>query len=157
MPAEEMERSPLRDEGKTTTGRPRKTRPDGSYYSSDPKERYQQLRDDGKVGPQFGKLGGRPRKPRAAEVVAEHARKEADRIIGALDDALDEEQPIRVRMEAAQAFIRIEKDEASLQLDEDRVDTMPREQLEAEFAEMLSDPVVRGMLTAGDDGAGEHA
>ena len=53
-------------ERQTSSGRrERKRRPDGSLYSSDPSERMKQLQADGKVGPQFGALGGRPRKRRS--------------------------------------------------------------------------------------------
>jgi len=40
-------------------------------------ERMKALHREGKAGPQFGKLGGRPKKPRASEIAAELAREDA--------------------------------------------------------------------------------
>ena len=135
----------------TKRGTPRKLRPNGEPYSSDPKERYQQLVADGKIGPEFGKLGGRPRKKRAAEIVAEHARKKADEIIQVFDDALDEENHIRVRMEAANALIKIERDEAHVQLEEDKMEEWSREQLADALREVLSDPQIAAVVGVGYD------
>lgn len=130
----------------TTRGRPRKLRPNGQTYSSDPKVRYQELVEDGKIGPEFGKLGGRPRKKRAAEIVAEHARKKADEIIRVFDAALEEDMPIRVRMEAAQALIKIERDEDQLQLEEDKFEEMSRDELVAGLRDVLGDPQISSTL-----------
>jgi hypothetical protein len=63
---------------------------------------------------------GRPRKIRAAEIVAEEATKNARQIVAALVDALDPEQPIKVRIEAAQKWLDIENKESALQLKEDK-------------------------------------
>lgn len=125
--------------------RPKKVRPNGELYSSDPKERYQQLVEDGKIGPQFGRLGGRPRKPRAAEKVAEYARREADKIIGAYEEALDGDNT-RLKMEAANALIKIERDEASLQLEEDEFDKLSAEDQAAAIVALMSDPMLAAAL-----------
>lgn len=76
--------------------RERALRPDGSNYSKDPRERWQQLVEDGKVGgkgselaKEHGKLGGRPRNVSAQEFVREKAREDAERIYGGLSAGLD--------------------------------------------------------------------
>lgn len=69
-------------------------------------------------GPQPG--SGRPRKPRAAEVLAEEARKNQDLIVAAFKDALSPNQPVAVRVRAAERWIKIEHDEAALQNVENR-------------------------------------
>ncbi len=132
--------------------RSKKLRPDGTEYSKDPKERHQQLIADGKLGAkgselarQQGRLGGRPRKPRAGQKIAEHASREVDRIISALDDALDSGNE-RIRMEAAREFVRIEREEAALQLDEDRFDQMSKDELVNAVSELLADSAMASVL-----------
>ena len=97
----------------------RKTRPDGSFYSSDPSERAMQLKEDGKIGGQFGKLGGRPRKPRAMEKVAEAATKEAEDIIQVFKDGIRDDS-MRTRLNAANSWLAIEQQETQLRLQEER-------------------------------------
>lgn len=123
----------------------RKTRPDGSFYDSNASIRMAQLREDGRVGPQFGKLGGRPRKPRASEIIAEEARKQAQNMIKALNDALEDDST-RIRMDAVRMYTDIEQREASTQIDEAKLDQMPRDQLETELNALLSDPSVANAL-----------
>jgi hypothetical protein len=73
-----------------------------------------------------GKLGGRqpgagrPRKKRAAEVVAEEAQKEASKIVKAFQAALDPSQPAQIRLQAAKDWLAVEHKESVLQLQEDR-------------------------------------
>jgi hypothetical protein len=73
-----------------------------------------------------GKLGGkqpgsgRPRKKRAAELVAEEAQKEAGKIVAAFKDALDPKQPTSIRLAAAKEWLSVEHKEDQLQLLEDR-------------------------------------
>lgn len=69
-------------------------------------------------GPQPG--SGRPRKKRAAEIVAEAAERSAKDIIDAFKDALDPEQPASVRLQAAKQWLEVENREAALQLQEDK-------------------------------------
>jgi hypothetical protein len=130
----------------TESGCRKKHRTDGSHYSADPAVRMAELKAEGRIGAEFGKLGGRPRKPRAAEAVAEHARQHADRIIDALDSGLDSENE-RIRMEAAQAFIKIEKDEASIQLDEDEFDQMSAQEQLKQLKDLAGDPVLRALFS----------
>jgi hypothetical protein len=97
----------------------RKTRPDGSFYSSDPSERALQLKEDGKIGGHFGKLGGRPRKPRASEKVAEAAQKEADNIIKVFSDLIQSDSE-KTKLAAANSWLAIEQEETKLRLQEER-------------------------------------
>lgn len=76
---------------------------------------------EGKIGPQFGKLGGRPRKPRASEMVAEAARKDADKIIRVFQDGLDDDS-IKTRITAANSYLGWEHEEAKLKLEEEKHD-----------------------------------
>ena len=97
----------------------RKTRPDGSFYSSDPSERAMQLKEDGKIGGHFGKLGGRPRKPRASEKVAEAAQKDAEKIIKVFKDLVESDSE-KTRLAAANSWLAIEQEETKLRLQEER-------------------------------------
>lgn len=97
----------------------RKTRPDGSFYSSDPSERAMQLKEDGKIGGHFGKLGGRPRKPRASEKVAEAAQKDADQIIKVFKDLVNSDSE-KNRLAAATSWLAIEHEETKLRLQEEK-------------------------------------
>jgi hypothetical protein len=144
MPAEDQLGTELQT---TTGGRKRSQRPDGSLYSSDPKERYQQLVEDGKIGPQFGKLGGRPRKPRAAEAMAEYAKQKTDEMKAAFDAALEQKDDNpRLAMEAARGLIEIERGETQLQHEEEKLDNMSREQLENELFTLLGNPAIIAAL-----------
>jgi len=91
-------------------------------------------------GAKFGRMGGRPRKERAASHVAEEARKEARRIVQVFKDATDESQPISVRLKAAQAWIEIEREDDKLTLQEETADAkqMSREELIAAVREKMS-------------------
>lgn len=136
-----------------TRRKPRSKRPDGTEYSSDPKERHAQLVADGKLGAkgselakEHGKRGGRPRKPRAAELIAEKARQEAEKLWSAYEAGLDEEQPVRVRMEAAGAVLDIERREAQQQLEEDKFDQMSDQELEDEFERLTNSAFTRSAL-----------
>lgn len=97
----------------------RKTRPDGSFYSSDASERALQLKEDGKIGGQFGKLGGRPRNPRASEKVAEAAQKDADKIIKVFKDLITSDSE-KTRLTAANSWLAVEQEETKLRLQEER-------------------------------------
>lgn len=121
--------------------RPR--RPDGSFYSSDPRERMAQLQEDGKVGPQFGKLGGNRKRAHrsAASAVAEMAAEEAEKVRAVFLDGIDESQPIGIRLQAAKELLKVEGDERDREL----------RQAQHEFEKMNKDQLVssvKNMLTA---------
>lgn len=129
----------------TKAGRPRKTRPDGSYYSSDPSERHRQLEEDGKIGGHFGRLGGRPRKPRAGKALADHAKERAEELKSVFDDAFASDN-IRIRMKAANDLVEIERKEDQLQIDEDKLENASREELEEAVIALLEDPQLSAAL-----------
>lgn len=79
---------------------------------------------------------GRPRRVRAAELVAEEAKKSATEIVSALKDALDAGNPASIRVNAAKTWLEIENREADLQLKEDRdFATLSDEELAMRVAE----------------------
>ena len=73
-----------------------------------------------------GKFGGRqpgsgrPKKKRASEIVAEHARAEEDNITEVFWDSIRPDNPASVRLNAAREWLKIEQSEADLQLREER-------------------------------------
>ena len=124
----------------------RKTRPNGEFYSSDPSERALQLKEDGKIGPQFGAKGGRPRKKRATEMAAEKARAHADQITKVFLDGIDEEQPMRMRLAAANSWLGIEQEEAKLQLQEEKHDLDLENASRDDLIGFLADALTQGNL-----------
>lgn len=120
-----------------TDGRSR--RPNGELYSSDPSERMRELTEDGKVGGSFGKLGGRPKKIRAAEKVAEAAKEHADHITSAFIDVLtDPEASHKMRLETAMKWLEVERKEDELQLEEDKHEDLNRDQLMERILELAA-------------------
>jgi hypothetical protein len=79
-------------------------------YSSDPRERARELVAAGKLGgAKYGRMGGRPRTPRATEIAAREAQEHAEEIVAAFRDALHPSQPIVVRLKAAVEWLKIEQ------------------------------------------------
>jgi hypothetical protein len=79
-------------------------------YSSDPSQRARELVAAGKLGgAKYGRMGGRPRTPRASEIAAREAQEHAEEIVAAFRDALHPSQPIQVRLKAAVDWLRIEQ------------------------------------------------
>jgi hypothetical protein len=118
-------------------------------------------------GSRFGKMGGRPKKDRAAKRVAEAAQEEANarRIINVFKDAIHENQPMQIRIRAAEAWLGVEREEAKILLQEAAHDekqhsreelleilskrltdgpaaTILRKQLEQESSEVIADAEV---------------
>jgi hypothetical protein len=64
---------------------------------------------EGKIGGRhYGRLGGRPRRPRVRELVAEEAVRQADHIVATFLDAISPDQRIDVRLKAAIEWLNIE-------------------------------------------------
>jgi hypothetical protein len=104
-------------------------------YSPDRRERARQLVAEGRFGgSKHGKLGGRPRVPRASELAAEEAVRHADEIVHAFRDALDPSQPALTRVKAAAAWLKIEHQDAVFQQCEERFDRMT----DADLVEVLA-------------------
>jgi hypothetical protein len=100
-------------------------------------------------GAKFGKLGGRPRKPRASAEAAEEARKHAQEIIAVFKDGIDPERPMGTRLKAAELWLAVEEKEAKLSLAEERQD----EQLDRdEIIKRLADGLLKGAVGAAMQG-----
>ena len=121
--------------------------PDEPYHS-DAQIRALQLVQEGRLGGP-GRGQGRKRKPRAAEQVAEAVKKRSDKIIAALDAGLDSDSE-RTRLQAADMALKIEREEAILQLKEDEVDIdqQSKEELVATLIELVGDPSTEAALEA---------
>jgi hypothetical protein len=79
-------------------------------YPSDPSQRARELVAAGKFGgAKYGRMGGRPRTPRASEIAAREAQEHAEEIVAAFRDALHPSQPIQVRLRAAVEWLKIER------------------------------------------------
>lgn len=92
-------------------------------------------------GAHFGRMGGRPRKERAAKRIAEAAQEDqnARALIQVFKDGVDERQPIGTRLQAAKLWTEIEREEARVSLQEERTDQdLTREQLIASLTQRLS-------------------
>ncbi len=70
-------------------------------------------------GSEFGKLGGRPRKKRASEIIAEKATDEADKIWNKLQELMFESESEKVSLEAIKQVISIEEQERKVEVEEE--------------------------------------
>lgn len=77
------------------------------------------LTAEGRIGPQFGKLGGRPRKPRASEMIAEKVASDADEIYKKLIDILRTGKE-GAAIKAIQTMLQVEEKERRAQVEEVR-------------------------------------
>ena len=144
----------------------------GKKYSSDRRKRYQELRDEGRVGPQFGKLGGRPPKrsrdnhPRpAAKAIAEAAREHADDIAGVFRDVLlDPHATDTEKLRAVKTMVGIETGEERIEREDRKlgrtpdpdIASMSREELVASLAEMFNrTPQLRSALAGAQSPSSE--
>jgi len=102
-----------------------------------------QRHKEGKFGgSEIGKLGGRPKKDRAAKRVAEAAQadKTANEIIAVFRDAIQPHQPMGIRIKAAEAWLGVEREEAKIVLSEEKTgdDAKTREELIALLSQKLT-------------------
>jgi hypothetical protein len=116
-------------------------------------DRAKKLHAEGKLGgAKFGRMGGRPRKKRASETVAEAAVKQANRedIVRVFEDAVADSQPIGVRLKGAEAWLAIEREERKLSLQEDEFDAKQhsRDELVAILADKLTSGPAAEVLRA---------
>src|SRR5262245_8613930 len=123
-------------------------------------DRAKELVEQGKIGgPRPG--SGRPRKVRAAEIVAEKARANADKIAQAYIDALDPAKPDAIRLQAARDWLGVENKEGELTRKEEKdLDSMNKNELVAEITKFLVDNQDVIDLPPGDyreEELGEHA
>lgn len=95
---------------------------------------------------------GRPRKKRAAEIVAEAAVDLADDMVASFRDGMSPKQPASVRIKAATELLKIEHSEAELKIKENQqLDGMSNEQLVALIAERFGRLADGGALPPGFD------
>lgn len=97
-------------------------------------------------GPQFGKLGGRPRKDRAARRVAEAAQEDqtARKIIEVFKDAIQPDQPMNIRIKAAEAWLGVEREETKTQILEEDHDI--KKHSREELLEILASKMTQGPI-----------
>lgn len=106
-----------------------------------------ELTQQGKIGPQYGKLGGRPRKPRATEIVAEKAKQHAEEIANVfLDIIQNQDEKSAAKLAAANSWLEHEQKEAQLQLQEEKHDLDLENASQAELMEFLVDALTQGNL-----------
>jgi hypothetical protein len=90
--------------------------------SDDERERRRQhmlrLHAEGRAGAEYGKLGGRPRKKRSSELVAEKAAQEADFIWSKLREKVDSENE-KVSLDAIKHIHSIEDQERKIEVEEE--------------------------------------
>jgi hypothetical protein len=102
-------------------------------------QRAKQRIAEGKMGGQFGKLGGRPRKPRASDLIAEEAERHKNDLVAVLKDAIDPSQPISIRLRGLDQWLGIERDVRRMEMDEDEhYAKMSREELAEELANKIA-------------------
>lgn len=127
-------------------------RKDGEPYSPDRRIRAQQLIYEGRLGGP-GRGQGRPRQPRASEAVAQYVKETlTPKIQKALKDGLREDEDITIRLKTADMALKVEREEAALQLKEDESDlaNADKEQLIAALIALASDPGTEAALESAD-------
>ena len=84
------------------------------------------------------------RRKRVASMVAEAAQdaENAQRLINVFKDGIAPNQPMYLRLKAAEAWLKIEGDEAKLELQERETDSQKRDR--AELLEILSEKLTSG-------------
>lgn len=72
-------------------------------------------------GPQYGKLGGRPKKVerKALDSVAEAANESHEAIVKVFEDAVAEGQPMGIRLRGAESWLNTQKEQAKLTIQEE--------------------------------------
>ncbi len=108
------------------------------------------LHAQGRAGGQFGKLGGRPRKPRASEHVAEKVREDAELFYDRMRDIVLEGGE-KVASATFNTLMRIEEQERKITVEEEeKIDQLRREELLALVAEQLRELGDSGIISIGD-------
>ena len=95
-------------------------------------------------GAKFGRMGGRPKKKRVSERVADAAQSDemAREIIQVFKDAIDDTQPISIRLKGAMALHEIEREEAKLVMREE--ETEAKQHSRDELISILSEKLTTG-------------
>jgi len=70
-----------------------------------------------------------PRKRRAAQAVAEAAKAKQNEIAEVFLESIQDDQPMRIRLEGAEKILKVEREEDRLQMQEDAYASMTREEI----------------------------
>lgn len=130
-------------------------------YSSDRRERMAELQAEGKLTPEHGKLGGRPRKSsvpqqkRSSQVIAEWARENPEKLVQVFIDVLTDDDASRGdKLRAVKQMVGIEVGESDRERDEladpqsamSQAVTADVEQAKDRLSSMLADPITGARL-----------
>jgi hypothetical protein len=109
-----------------------------------------QLHREGRAGAEFGKMGGRPKKPRASEHVAEQVREDAELFYQRMREIVLEGGE-KVASATFNTLMKIEEQERKITVEEEeKIDQLRREELLALVAEQLRELGESGIIRIGD-------
>ena len=104
------------------------------------------LHAEGRAGAEFGKLGGRPKAPRASERIAERVAQKGDDYFERLDEIAMTESG-KNAIAALQTLLKIEEQERKIVIEEeDKIDELDRTALLALVSEQLRAAQNSGLL-----------
>lgn len=104
------------------------------------------LHEEGRAGGQYGKLGGRPKAPRASERIAERVAQKGDDYFERLDEIAMTETG-KNAIAALQTLLKIEEQERKIVVEEeDKIDELDRTALLALVSEQLRAAQNSGLL-----------
>jgi len=108
------------------------------------------LHQEGRAGGQFGKLGGRPKKPRASELVAERVREDAEEYYQRMRQIVLEGGE-KVASTTFTSLMKIEEQERKITVEEEeKIDQLRREELLALVSEQLRELGDSGVIRIGE-------
>lgn len=94
-------------------------------------ERMRQLHAEGRAGAEFGKLGGRPKKPRMSEIVAEKAREDAEAFYQRLKEIGLYDESSMASIQAIRQVREMEEQERKIEVEQEvRYEQLKRAELE---------------------------
>jgi hypothetical protein len=108
------------------------------------------LHQEGRAGAEFGKMGGRPKKPRASEHVAEQVREDAELFYQRMREIVLEGGE-KVASATFNTLMKIEEQERKITVEEEeKIDQLRREELLALVAEQLRELGDSGVIPIGN-------
>jgi len=114
------------------------------------RQRMLELHKQGRAGAEYGKMGGRPKKPRASEHVAEQVREDADLFYQRMRDIVLEGGE-KVASATFNTLMKIEEQERKITVEEEeKIDQLRREELLALVADQLGELRDSGVIRIGD-------
>lgn len=114
------------------------------------RENMLRLHQEGRAGAKFGKMGGRPRKPRASEHVAEQVREDAELFYQRMKGIVLEGGE-KVASATFNTLMKIEEQERKIIVEEEeKIDQLRREELLALVHEQLRELGDAGVIRIGD-------